>query len=633
MRASRLAPGLLLFTGALALRALYLEELSHSILLRVLVGDGFGYDHWARALIGRDGHAPDVFYQAPLYPYALAAVYRVTGPSLPVVYGLQACLGAAACVLLAQAGRRFVGPRAGLLAGAGLAVYPYAIFYVGLVQKTTPALFFLCLLLWLVARARDAAGPAWPFATGLALGGLALLRENALALLPILALFAATEPRGAPRRARAWRTAAVCAGTVLVLLPVAWRNASHGGGGLLPTTFQLGTNLYAGNYHGASGRYVPPREGGGYPGREQSDASQLAEAALGRSLTPAEVSNYWVEKTLAEIRAAPLSWLGLMLRKSLLLVNAEEVLDTEAPEVYADQSLVLRGTSALWHFGVLFPVALWGLVASAGRRRRLWILHALLLFTAASVVAFFVLGRLRMQLVPILLLFAGAGIDALPGLRAAGARRIALCAGCGIAGALVANHPLPGAVAHPRAFTYNEIGVALRREGRTALALTWFDRALEHDPNGYRALLNKAELLRTQGHAQEAVALARRAVLLEPRSAVSRQFLAAALKDAGRTEEALAEIREALELDPGRAASHSLLGLLLLQQGRPDEAIRELSRYVAMRPDDPRGHNNLGVALARSGRLAEAEAAYREALRLDPHQAGARRNLEALRGR
>ena len=623
---------LLLFGLAFAVRAAYLIELRGSVLVEVLIGDGYGYDQWARALVAGDGGAPGVFYQAPLYPYFLAAVYRVTGGSIAAVLWLQALLGAGACVLLGMAGRSFFGARAGYLAGGMLAVYPYALFYGGLVEKSALALFCLCLLLLLLGRARDLPGAWLPAAAGLVLGALCLLRENALALLPVVALWLLLEPPDAPRRSRLLRAAAACASTLLVLAPVAWRNAAHGGGGLLPTTFQLGTNLYAGNYHGASGRYVPPREGGGFPGREESDARQLAEAATGGPLTPSGVSRYWTARTLEEIHAAPGDWLLLMLRKTLLLWNAEEVLDTEAPEVYADESRLLASLTRVFHFGVLLPIALFGVAATFGDRRRLWLLYALVLGMAASVVIFFVLGRLRFPLVPLLILFAAAGIAALPEV-ARSRRRLAVCGGLLLAGAALANAPAGGAVVDPRALTWNDLGVALRREGRTDEALAHFERAIAREPAFYRAHLNKAEILRTQGDTGAAIELARQAVAIQPGSAVARQYLAAALKDAGRTDEALAEIRRALALDPGHAASESLLGLLLLQHGRPAEAIPHLARYTERRPDDPRGFNNLGVALAKAGRVSDAHAAFREALRLDPAHAGARRNLAAWRDR
>src|SRR5438067_7454970 len=49
----------------------------------------------------------------------------------------QAIIGSASCVLLASAGRRFFSDRVGVACGLMLAIYAPAIFFDGLVQKST----------------------------------------------------------------------------------------------------------------------------------------------------------------------------------------------------------------------------------------------------------------------------------------------------------------------------------------------------------------------------------------------------------------------------------------------------------------------------------------------------------------
>jgi len=98
--------------GALVLRALYLVELWHTPFFSILVGDGKQYAAWAQEIAGGQWLGTSVFYQAPLYPYLLALLYKVAGPDPGYVRVVQIVLGSASCLLLAQAGRRFVGDRA-----------------------------------------------------------------------------------------------------------------------------------------------------------------------------------------------------------------------------------------------------------------------------------------------------------------------------------------------------------------------------------------------------------------------------------------------------------------------------------------------------------------------------------------
>ena len=61
-------------------------------------------------------------------------------------------LGAVSSVALGYAGWRLVSPAAGLVAGLMLALYPPAIFFDGLLQKSVLDVLFVCLSLALVGR-------------------------------------------------------------------------------------------------------------------------------------------------------------------------------------------------------------------------------------------------------------------------------------------------------------------------------------------------------------------------------------------------------------------------------------------------------------------------------------------------
>lgn len=630
VRSRPLLASLALFAFALALRLGMLFELRDSHWLELPIGDGQGYDLWARAILAGGGGEPAVFFQAPLYPYLLAGVYAVAGPSPPVVLVAQAFLGAASCVLVAWAARGFFAARVGWMAGGLLAVYPYAIFYGALLQKSGPALFVFCGLLALVGASRDTPGRWRLFAWGLALGVLILLRENAALLLPVVALLAWTRAAPTRPRGRLLAVALVCLGTAAALAPVSIRNAWHGGG-FVPTTYQMGANLYIGNHRGASGRYAPLRQGGASYAREGSDALEIAREAAGVELSPAEVSRHWTRRTLGEIREAPGAWLRLLATKALLVWNAEEVRDTESPEVYADESWIFSLLSQTFHFGVLLPLAVWGSFATWRERRSLWFPYATLFTLAVSVVVFYVVGRYRFPMVPLLIWLAAAGIEASPRLFALPMRRLAPGVCAVVLSALLANWDLSVPAIDPRAQAWNELGTALRRAGRAEEALAYFDRSIARDERFERPHLNKAETLRRRGETRAALWHTRRAVLLNPESADAFAYLAAVLRDLGAPGASDAA-RRALRLRPTHPGAGSLLGLQLLDEGRVPEAIGQLREVVRRQPANASYRNNLAVALARAGRLEQARVELREALRLDPGYAPARKNLARFGG-
>jgi 4-amino-4-deoxy-L-arabinose transferase-like glycosyltransferase len=201
---------------ALAVRCMYLWQLRRAPFFELRLGDAEAYHAWAQRIAAGDWLGHEAFYQAPLYPYFLAALYRVLSDAAATVRLVHAVLGAASCALLSYAGWRMFGRR-GLLAGAVLAVYPPAIFLDGQLDKTALSTTLLCALLALVAARR------WLW-TGCLLGLLALTRENALLLAIPLAVLA-------PGRARL----RFAAGVLAILLPVGLRNYTFGGGFQLTT--------------------------------------------------------------------------------------------------------------------------------------------------------------------------------------------------------------------------------------------------------------------------------------------------------------------------------------------------------------------------------------------------------------
>src|SRR4051812_15199714 len=74
-----------IFALALLIRLVHVWQLRASPFFDVLMGDARGYDEWARRIAGGEWIGRDVFYQAPLYPYFLAVIYKVFGHDLLAV--------------------------------------------------------------------------------------------------------------------------------------------------------------------------------------------------------------------------------------------------------------------------------------------------------------------------------------------------------------------------------------------------------------------------------------------------------------------------------------------------------------------------------------------------------------------
>jgi tetratricopeptide (TPR) repeat protein len=570
-------------------------------------------------------------------------------------------------------------------------------------------LLFVCLLLYLVSGAAvagsDGPGRSWRWlGIGATLGALGLTRENALLFVPVLVgwIWLSTSGTervggGAVRRSRSKstiedrapfsttgkgvRTAALIAGVGIVLLPVGFRNLIVGGEFHLTTT-QSGPNFFIGNNPQADGTYMPLRFGRGSPEFERQDATELAAKAAGRSLSPGEVSSYWIGRGIDFIRMRPAEWIALEGRKLWLLSNVTEVLDTESQESHEDDSLPLRLLAHVANFGVLLPLALLGMWLTWSERRMLWVFYALMGAYVVSLLAFYVVARYRLPLVPFLILFAAAGVIRAvekgrrtwgrtpvsypaattgdtngsnhpavwnlppflllaaitfvchwPAMSADSMRVVAYLnlgtawqeAGRLDQAATAFSHAL--SIAPDYAPAHNGLGSVLRQSGRTHDAVRHLVDALRLRPDFDDARFNLANALSDDGRLDEAIEqyqalLPRRADAVDVHS-----NLAIALANRGRLDEAIDHFRSAATLGPGSAKAHYNFGHALLSQGNLDAATAELMRAVTLDPADPQLHYELGSAYLAQQRLSEAVEQFRETTRLAPRLGAGFNNL------
>jgi tetratricopeptide (TPR) repeat protein len=625
-------PAVAIFSVALVIRLVHLWQIRRAPFFAVLMGDSRTYDAWAQQIARGDWMGQDVFYQAPLYPYFLGAMYGLLGRDLSVVRICQAVIGSLACVLVGLAACRLFSKLAGVIAGFMLALYAPAIFFDSLLQKTLLDVFFICLMLWLLSRLlmKPPSGP-WPwFWLGVAMGGLSLTRENALIFAVVILGWTIVRAWGSISEQR--RTAgSVLLGLAIVLLPVLGRNWVVGGEFYL-TTAQFGPNFYIGNNPRATGTYAPLRQGRGSAEYEREDATALAEQSLHRPLSPSEVSSYWTGEALTFIRSQPLAWMRLLGRKVALLWNATEMMDTESQQTHAEWSTPIWLTGSVGHFGVLVPLALLGVWVTWFRRRELWVLYVLMLAYAATVVLFYVFARYRYPLVPFLVLFASAGLaGSARFLRSRSALHVAAALGTVIALAIFVNRPML-ATDLMQAVTESNLGEALQQDGKYEEAIQHYRRAIALRPDWAPPHNNIGTALQAQGLSDQAVAHFERALSLQPDYPRAHFNLGIALLAQGKSLQAIEQFREALRLEPGNARAHVNLSTALLDVERFKEAADESRAALALESDAADAHNNLGVALASQGALEEAIVHFQQALELLPDFADAKQNLDnALR--
>lgn len=154
-----------------------------------------------------------------------------------------------------------------------------------------------------------------------------------------------------------------------------------------------------------------------------------------------------------------------------------------------------------------------------------------------------------------------------------------------------------------------ETAAALERSGQRVSALIVLREAIALDAGNAEVLLDLAHQYEHHGFYDDAAALLRRLLEIEPRSDEGRLRLALHALRSEREEDARA-ILEQLVQDGSKkwtlAVAYQELAHLLLRRKRPEQAVRLLEEAVTRLPDVQRLYLELAYALDRAGRRRDA---------------------------
>lgn len=394
-------PWMTIFALAVALRALYLILAAPGPLS---ASDAIEYNAIARELLAGHGLVQLNFVRPPLYPLFVAAGYAIGG--VGAVQAAQVMLGGATAVIIGVFAAALSGKRSAYWgAGIAAAAYPWSFYWVGVVlSETLFALLATSSFLAVLQAGRDRTNRS-AIAAGALLGLAALTRANVLPLAPPLALWHLWRVRSVTR------TALLTIATVAVLAPYAVYNVAMGNG-LVISSSGGGANFYQGNNPDLASLYFDDltdeewRRLNLISGSGEKSLAFLGcrDAATCMVEVPADQrSARWVSEGLRWIRAEPLLWARLEMRKLVHYWTP-----WVEPRAYSLTAVIVSGVS----FGTIALLAVVGLRAMRPDARALVIIIALA--ATITAVAFLVQLRYRFSLLdPVLLASAGWPIAAL----------------------------------------------------------------------------------------------------------------------------------------------------------------------------------------------------------------------------
>jgi tetratricopeptide (TPR) repeat protein len=474
-----------------------------------------------------------------------------------------------------------------------------------------------CTALYLLVRGGDSITRRRAAAAGFVLGLSALARASILFFAAFVAVWLGRR-RSTGAAARA---AAFAAGLVLAIMPAVIHNY-HTSRVFAPVTTNAGVNFYVGNSREANGSFVVIR------GVDQFDdvtTRRYVEQVTGREMTPSEVSAFWLERAWADVRESPARAVRLFVLKTALFFNGYEIPQIESFLTATREHGWLRVLFVrLWF---VMPLGLLGMVLAARSERTHGLLHGYVLLYALSIIVFFVTGRYRSQVVPVLCLFAGYALVAL--VQRMRTFRAWAAFAVGAAVLLV--------VTSPRLFAVDETMIEFREQVRRGRrlgelhsyqpALREIDKAIAiypQDPEGY---VQRAIIHRDNNNDFKAIEDYARSLEIDSLQPTVHYDMAQALRRVNLREEATREYRRAIADDPRMLQAHNNLGVTLRELGRYAEAAEAFRRVIELSPRYDKGYNNLGACYAEMGRLEDAVATFTETTKRFPDYPNGYRNL------
>jgi tetratricopeptide (TPR) repeat protein len=151
-------------------------------------------------------------------------------------------------------------------------------------------------------------------------------------------------------------------------------------------------------------------------------------------------------------------------------------------------------------------------------------------------------------------------------------------------------------------------------------ALKSFQAALQVDATYVPALLGSAAAL-ADDNPPQAIAIARRALEVNPSSVEALVFLASAELDQSHHDDARQSLQKALAVNPSSLDAHALLAAVAYVEGKDADYQAEVAKALAINPAYGDVYRQAGELTAHNYRFDEAVALTRRALELDPNNA------------
>ena len=177
---------------------------------------------------------------------------------------------------------------------------------------------------------------------------------------------------------------------------------------------------------------------------------------------------------------------------------------------------------------------------------------------------------------------------------------------------------------------WNNLGILAAREGETDLAIEYFQRALQIDPEHSIALQNLGSAYRQKKEWPQATSALERALALNPDDPEANYSLGMVYAQQNDTQRAYDYLQKAITARSAYPEALNNLGILYLRTRRTEEAKRSFEQSIRVAPAYDQAYLNLARIYVIEGHRDKAKAVLLELLKQHPDHAEAKEELKQV---
>ncbi|MFH1504672.1 MAG: tetratricopeptide repeat protein, partial [Candidatus Omnitrophota bacterium] len=435
------------------------------------------YIQWAQRIAAGDWIGEGVFPGMPLYAYFLGVLFVVFKNSIIAAILVQLILSAFNCVLIFFIAKRLFNIKIAVIAGIISCVYAPFLFNDTLITSSILITFLNCLAIYLLLSFENKKSLSCIIFCGITLGLAALARATVLMFLPFIALWIIFAFKELRITKRFFFCAILTLSVFIVIIPITIRNYLITGEKVLITSYG-GINFYIGNNPSADGRFSPPKGMRADSEGLLEDSRKIAEKILGKELTLTQASNFWVQNTKELITENPFNFLRALTKKFCYFWSVYEIPDVL--DFYFIKKYVPMLRLPLFSFMIIGPLGLLGLVLSLNKSRKAIIIYFFLVSYIGAIMMFFINSRYRLTVTPIMIIFSAFALDKIfTSLKSKKYNLLKKQMFILLGFVIFTNLPIEKS---DYAVSYNNLGLALIRDGKLEASEKAFLKALEIKP-------------------------------------------------------------------------------------------------------------------------------------------------------